>query len=195
MPTHASALLKQLSVGEPLTASKRLKIARFVLQTRESYIPPELPGRPVVIALEDHELVEEYRKRDAGVTIGADKRRQLGYFGRWRAAVRFAEMEGGMRLLTLLDAAIVLQGADLVEDADTILVFAEEKYRGFKVDNLPASLPPHELRDWCMVVARDYELLPNHLRTMVWPRGGAAPASWRRSEAEPDEDQESLPWE
>ena len=132
----------------------------------------------------------------------ADKRRALGYFGKWRVAVWSVEAHAAMRLCVLAQAAEAFEQNELHDEADVLWSFAEEQNRGFGRSTCPRGVPWYQLRDWCLVEARNHDLLPRYMRTMVPPKGGAPfhkPQGERGEVDHPpawdDNEQQGLPWE
>lgn len=172
MPTHGSAILRMLPLGEPLTDERKLKLAAFVLQVHDPiYKRPVFPERPEILLLEDHDLIDAYRQWSHGLNLGTDKRRQLMYFGTWRAAVMAAEMKSGIHLTTVLDAAVIYDHASLPDEADVLFTFAEDQF-SIRRSEVPRDGSWLGLRDWSLVAARDLNVLPGYMRTMKMPRGG-----------------------
>jgi len=169
-PTHASAMSQLVRLDEPMTPERELQLARMVLQDPAPYGRPVFPERPAVMVLDDHELLDAYRAWEAGVNLGADKRRALGYFGAWREGVWRAEGIARMHLLALVHAAQVLARADLPDEADVVWSFTEDQY-GVARSRVP-ELDWIDMRDWCASVVRDYTVLPRYLRSMTPPTGG-----------------------
>ena len=203
-PTHGSSLLANLQLpGDPGSAERSaeyLKIARFVLRTLDDYKRPDMPARPAMLTMEDHEIIDAARAEMAGLKLSADKRRQLSYFGQWRDAVWAIEEVAGMKLLGPVDSAIVFDDAALHDEADVLFSFAEEQFPRFSRANVPRSCRYWStLRDWCRSAARDYQLLPGYLRTMRRPKGGVPfhrPQGTRGdTSAAPPLGQAQLPWE
>lgn len=179
-------------------------MAKTVLQTHEEdYAAKPFPARPAAIALDDHELIDAYQLQEKGGKITADRRRALTYFGHWRYAVWAAESDAGMRLLGVVDAALVFEGQDFQIEADILFSFAEDQYSSFRRADAPRDLPWDQLRDWCLGRGRDYGLLTKYMRAMKHPKGGVPfhkPQGKRGgrpsiSEHVPISDQEPMPWD
>lgn len=170
-PTHVSAMSSIVSGA--MTTDMRMKLARMVFRVREDdWCAPTFPERPSVITYEDHELIDAYTLANTGAKVQADKRRQLGYFGTWRCAVIKAEGEAGMRLAILIDTARTFEGAEVHEEADILLCFAEDQFPSFKRGDIPDGLAFSQVRDWCFSITHEWSLLPRYMRAMKHPRGG-----------------------
>lgn len=198
MPTHGSALAPLLG-NEPLTPEKWLQIAKLTHQTRADYVRPAFPDRPAPIVLEDHELIDAYRAWESGQSPGKDKSRQLDLLARWKEAVRKVEAEAGVALLALLSAAQTFEEQNLGDEADTLLTIAEDEFPGFLRKSYPARADWFDLRDWCLVLCRDLNLLPTYMRSMRQPFGSGVPfhkAQGKRGpEPVPDIDDPVMPWD
>lgn len=164
-PTHNSALSKILAGDRSI--EERLRMAKFVMQERETFAPPEFPGRPAIICGDD-ELNEAYSVAKKGGAITADRLRDLRTFSKWRMAVWRAEETAGTRLATLCDAALVFERDGQDEKAQELFSFAQERYQafGFVAVACPREGTWKVLCDWCLARAKNTTLLPRQLRTM-----------------------------
>ncbi len=181
-------------------------MAQFILQTHEEdYKTRPFPERPAAIALDDHELIDAYKRQEMGSKITADRKRALTYFGHWRYAVWAAESDAGMRLLAVVDAALEFDRQQMDGEADVLFCFAEDNYPGFKRGDAPKGLSWSGLRDWCLGKARNYSLLPRYMRKMEHPKGGVPfhKPQGERGDRPPvnepipmfGEEQEKMPWD
>ena len=192
VPMNASGLSKMIA-GERLTPESLLLLARRTLQAREDLGPPQFPGRPNVLVLDDQELLDSHAADQRGEKISGDKRRQLTYLGDWRVAIWDVEARAAKRLLALVDAYQEFARQDCVEEAETLRLVLSEEW-GVDAREAPADLAWWQLRDWASERAKRFDLLPIHLRCMRAPRGGLSiPRASREREADGDE-QRALRW-
>lgn len=197
-PTHTAAIRNLLKPGLVGGAELDLRRARFVLQIHDSYARPPFPDRPGFLKLEDHELIDAYREYHTGVQLGADKRRQLGYFGKWRASVFAAEAKAGSAMSMLVEAARVFEAHEHADEADALWDFACNEYPELRREDVPdfdLSRPYFRaaLVNWCMQTAKDYFLLPRHMRLMQHPRD--APKAKPAGREDETEGQKGFGWD
>jgi len=192
-PTHASSLLHLL--GERLDADGLRLLALQTCQYHREILPEQLPARPAAIALSDDELIDAASDMESGEKVGADRRRQLTYFGAWRYAVWVVEAQNSKRLCTLLDAALTLTDSGDREQADALWSHAVEVWR-VRQSEVPTGLVWWQLRDWCIWRSQALGVLPTHLRSMRRRRGGipVAPSGPTPAWTDPEREQEALRW-
>lgn len=152
------------------TPEGRLELAKFVLQYHQrDYAAPKFivrPKRP-----DDDELIEQYTKARKGVSITDDMRRHLGNFSKWRMVVWRIESDSGIRLATVVNAALTFEAAGGHRmECEMLFSFAEKQYQGFKRRDVPRDADFDVLREWCMKITKNFALLPVSMRTMKHPR-------------------------
>lgn len=155
-----------------------------MLQTHRELIPLDIPGRPELLTLEDHELIERYRDLQSGVRVTADVRRQLEFLGTWRVRVWALESKNAFRITSLLDSAMVFRREAAMIEADHeppdpelidhAVALERHTREAFAIDiaTAPNTGSFFDMRDWAQQAAKRFDRCPIWLRTMQMPRNG-----------------------
>lgn len=130
--------------------------------------PDNWPERPEALTFDDLELWHAYRKHDRGERMGKEETEQLTLAHNWRAAVWVVESQGHARLQSLVSVLNTLETLGRGEDGARVRKWIRQQFRC----ELPVPCP-HRADQWtrrfCEHFARNFKLLPIHLRKNTKP--------------------------
>lgn len=172
------------TLGET-TEADRLANADALLANLGRFGWPEMPERPENLQ-SDQELWTAYRKLDRGDKLSKEDKEQLRLLSNWRSAVLHIETKTAGRLLTIVSCLRTLEQACRIEpgepprptrtdDAERLRAHLSEQFHA----RYPSPAPPYSrwVCLWAEHFARNYVLLPMHLRKMTRP---PADQGWTR---------------